>query len=248
MNHTAELKKFYNHQALKFSETRKKTWPEFPFIVKEIESHYKKKVKILELGCGDGRLVGYLREHCSKSFTYTGIDLSNKLIDIALTNYSQEHFEVSEMWEFLEQSEQEHYDIIIAVASFQHLSDKKSRLLVLHHCYKTLDYDGKLIMINRSFSKRFFDKFWKPIIESLRKSLYSLGLHTFNDILVPWKSHGTIFYRYYHIFLLSEIKELFRLTGFIKKQASYITSDGIMTDHRLRSRNTWFVAEKNVLK
>jgi hypothetical protein len=52
MNILFDLKNFYNNQAEKFHYTRKKEWPEFEYILKEIKSSKKRNIKILELGCG----------------------------------------------------------------------------------------------------------------------------------------------------------------------------------------------------
>jgi hypothetical protein len=50
-----ELKNFYNDQAEKFTETRKKKWPEFELILQEIKNDFdrskNKILNILELGC-----------------------------------------------------------------------------------------------------------------------------------------------------------------------------------------------------
>jgi ubiquinone/menaquinone biosynthesis C-methylase UbiE len=56
MSHIQEsIKNFYNSQAEKFSQTRKRNWPEFFYIKEEVEKLLKKKetIKVLELGCGD---------------------------------------------------------------------------------------------------------------------------------------------------------------------------------------------------
>jgi ubiquinone/menaquinone biosynthesis C-methylase UbiE len=46
------LKEFYDDQADKFHNTRKKKWPEFQILLNEINKIDKKTIKILEIGCG----------------------------------------------------------------------------------------------------------------------------------------------------------------------------------------------------
>lgn len=59
---TKTLQTFYDNQAEKFSGTRKRHWPEFDHIIEYIKKSFptKKQLRILELGCGDGRLLGVL--------------------------------------------------------------------------------------------------------------------------------------------------------------------------------------------
>ena len=76
------LKEFYNSQADKFHNTRKKHWPEMDHILDQIKQHPSKNLNILELGCGDGRFVKYL-DKLDKNLHYQGIDLSENLIEIA---------------------------------------------------------------------------------------------------------------------------------------------------------------------
>jgi hypothetical protein len=44
-----QLRQFYNEEAKKFSASRKKKWPEFEYILKQIKNYPKRKIKILEL-------------------------------------------------------------------------------------------------------------------------------------------------------------------------------------------------------
>ena len=56
---TKDLQHFYDTEAEKFSSTRKRHWPEFEYIRDMIKNNFphKKSLRILELGCGDGRLL-----------------------------------------------------------------------------------------------------------------------------------------------------------------------------------------------
>ena len=79
------IKEFYNNQAEKFSQTRTKIWPEFNYVAQEVERllAFKDKIKILELGCGDGRLYRFLAEKFPGKIDYVGVDISEWLIQIA---------------------------------------------------------------------------------------------------------------------------------------------------------------------
>jgi ubiquinone/menaquinone biosynthesis C-methylase UbiE len=72
------VKNFYNIQAEKFSQTRNKLWPEFFYIKQEVEKllQIREKIRVLELGCGDGRVFRYLNELFPDRIEYTGVDIS----------------------------------------------------------------------------------------------------------------------------------------------------------------------------
>jgi hypothetical protein len=52
MDIKTELKNFYNKSAKKYHETRNKYWNEFDVLINEIDLNSKKKISILEFGCG----------------------------------------------------------------------------------------------------------------------------------------------------------------------------------------------------
>ena len=82
------VKNFYNLQAEKFSQTRNKPWPEFFYIKQKVEKllSKKEKIKVLELGCGDGRAWRYLNNLFPWRIEYTWVDISEGLIYIAKNN------------------------------------------------------------------------------------------------------------------------------------------------------------------
>jgi ubiquinone/menaquinone biosynthesis C-methylase UbiE len=67
----------------------------------------------------------------------------------------------------LEKQDQQNFDMVIAVASFQHIPTKWERLVIMKNIYRILNYDGVVLMFNWSFSKWFFKKYTKNIIKSL---------------------------------------------------------------------------------
>ena len=74
----------YNHSSSKFAETRrgKKTWEE------ELRGLFallpKKKLRVLDLGCGAGRVLQYIVENNVPLKKYTGIDYSEGLLTSTL--------------------------------------------------------------------------------------------------------------------------------------------------------------------
>jgi len=249
------IKEFYDNQAEKFSQTRTKIWPEFNYIAQEVEKLlvWKDKIKILELGCGDGRLCRFLAEKFPGKIEYIWVDISEGLIRIAKKlseNYqinSQISFIVSDMLDYLENVEPETFDFIVAVASFQHIPTRWERLLILKHIYRILKYGGEVMMFNWSFSKWFFKKYKWQVLKSFILGVLSLWTKAINDIMVPWKTESKTFYRYYHIFFLFELKKLFKQAWFVIKEACYINKRGEKTISRMDSRNSCIVWIKKII-
>lgn len=80
-----ELETGYDQIADKFSETRSHFWPDLAFI----SSYISDGDKILDFGCGNGRLLEILKD---KKIEYEGADVSRKLIDIAKSKYPERNF------------------------------------------------------------------------------------------------------------------------------------------------------------
>ena len=79
----------YNLIAEDFSRTRSQVWEELKFL----ENYANENEKILDLGCGNGRLYELFRE---KTVDYYGVDFSEGLIEIARKRYPQFKFQVAD--------------------------------------------------------------------------------------------------------------------------------------------------------
>ena len=76
MNANLQIMIDYNSFAGQFSQTREYLWDDIKPLIKYI----KENDKVLDIGCGNGRLYHVLKE---KQIIYTGLDLSEELIKIA---------------------------------------------------------------------------------------------------------------------------------------------------------------------
>lgn len=217
MNFLERLADYYDKEAEKFHRTRQRHRPEFDILAEEIRRRFsrKKNIRILELGCGSGRLLGYLQKKMpKKQFIYTGVDISRGLINIAKKDYPDATWKVNNMTSFLSSTNQESYDIVIAIASFHHLPSFRMRVTTANHIYRSLSYDGFCFLTNWSDSKRFRQRFRRSIYTALRKSIVSFGIYRPNDLFLPRKSDkkDKIFFRYYHIFTLQELEKIAKIS------------------------------------
>ena len=83
----------------------------------------KKQDRILDLGCGNGRLRNFLEKDLIPAGNYFGLDISDGLLQIARQNHSMDHFFRGNFAQKLPFGD-ENFDIVTAIASFHHLLNK----------------------------------------------------------------------------------------------------------------------------
>lgn len=86
-----KVKEDYNQIADSFSETRRFPWKDFDVFL----DYYRGDEAVLDLGCGNGRLLQFLRKHGFSD--YLGVDQSDKLIEIAAKKNHEQKFLVADM-------------------------------------------------------------------------------------------------------------------------------------------------------
>ena len=127
----------YNAIASQFSSTRRFVW-------KGMEPLYDYALsgeKVLDLGCGNGRLLQIFKEI---DIDYTGVDSSEKLVEIARKNYPNAKFEVADALCLPFPSN--YFDKIYSVAVLHHIPSEELRLRFLEGIKKILKPDGMLIL------------------------------------------------------------------------------------------------------
>ncbi len=143
-------------------------------------------------------------------------------------------------------------DVVISIASLQHLMNPHERALVLAHSYRVLRYGGHIISVNRSFSYWFLQNYRQAYGRSLIHTCLPPRNQSRNDIIIPWKDpqrqeNKRIWKRYYHIFTRYELQQYMQHAGFITQGLGYVLQDGSWSDtNRKRSRNTLVIGKKDI--
>ncbi|MBT7553069.1 methyltransferase domain-containing protein [bacterium] len=196
-----QLKDVYNQISQEFSASRVFPWEELQVFIPYIKDNFK----ILDLGCGNGRLLKSLEES-NKKFDYTGIDFSEGLIKQAQENFPEHKFTVADMREldFPENS----FDMVFSIAAFHHLDKKSDRIKLLKKLNKCLKPGGYLFMTNWNLlQKKYFKDYLK----------YWWRKKSWNDFFVSWSKYSgdnKKHWRYYHSFTKAELEKLLEKTGF----------------------------------
>jgi len=201
----------YNIIAEHFSEKRGRLWPDLKPFLKYVQPGDK----VLDAGCGNGRLYGELK---NKKAAYLGIDFSQKLLEIARKKHSQADFRQGDLikretWQGLEG-----FDICFCLALLHHLPTRFLQLKTLKFIQQSLKKDGLLVL---SVWNLWQKKFWKLHLKQLFWKI-SQGFKL-KWLLVPYRvSDGqkTIkeVNRFCYAFCPEEIRKLVQEAGFKVKE------------------------------
>ena len=242
-----DLKSFYNTEAKKYAETRKKFWHEEKVILEAITPLFEKwkKIRILEFWCGSGRFASLLNQNFPGQFDYVGIDLSEELLSYASKDNPNLTFFQWDITKLVKNFEQESFDLIVWTSSFQHIPTSKERSFLMKNFYRLLDYDGMLLMTNWSFSSWFIKKNWKTVMKARVLSWLKFDRWSSRDLLVPrndndWK----VYERFYHFFSLKELEKIATFSWLTIKTNTYLNDNWEFTENEKVSRSSFFVATK----
>lgn len=222
--HQAEkfLPKAYNSFAGEFSETRQRKWQEFDDLARDEYSKDSQEnpQKILDIGCGNGRLRKFLGER-NFSGEYFARDVAANFLDHAaqhLAEYDAQtlHFSQGGFLDLENDFEHETFDEVWAVASFHHLSQHEDRKKALRDIHSILKEGGDIVLTvwNLWEQKKYIpqkqEAFWRSVLNPLFSA---------RDFLIPWGTQKTP--RYYYSFSQEYLTELLQDAGFEIQESFY---------------------------
>ncbi|MFA5871704.1 MAG: methyltransferase domain-containing protein [Parcubacteria group bacterium] len=208
----SEIEKGYDSVADKFSSTRTFMWRDLDFI----RDFVKPEDSILDFGCGNGRLAGYLK---NKYKRYIGFDTSRKLINIAKEKHAGDKTEFLKLDRDFQALplENNSMDAIISIAVFHHFPGKVYRANAAKELYRVLRPGGTAIITVWNLWQKTF---WKYHFNAITQKLTGKSNLDWGDTLIPFKSNAHIFNRYHHAFRKEELVSLFGEAGFSKLKLS----------------------------
>jgi 2-polyprenyl-3-methyl-5-hydroxy-6-metoxy-1,4-benzoquinol methylase len=141
-----QVQDFYDEVGAHFSRTRQKTYGNGTSSNWPVTDSYLKKLKVgqsvLDIGCGNGKLVSGLPEGVS----YTGTDFSQTLLREAQKLYPQHDFRLGNVVESAHWKDLGEYEAIFCVAVLHHIPEREQQLYVLREAKKHVKRGGFLYL------------------------------------------------------------------------------------------------------
>lgn len=218
-----KTRKDYNLIAEDFSRTRWNIWAEF----KIFRDYVKEGDSVLDVGCGNGRLLELLER---KHINYLGIDISEKLIDLARKKYPQNDFLVADNLNLPFPDDK--FDKVFSVAVLHTIPSEELRKKALSELKRVLKPNGLLILT-------VWDMWRKDTFGILLRyyffKLIGKSKLDFGDAFVPWAQKTE---RYYHFFTKRELQSLVEKSGF------EIIKKGVARNETGKRSNIYLIAER----
>lgn len=143
----SDVKKLYKSQAKKYAEYAPDSFSwrylEKPLIDKLFSKGLKKSAKILDAGCGTGRLLSYLTKSKVQAKNIIGVDFSPEMLSIARENNPKVKIVESDLSHFNSATK---FDLIIC-AHVMHFLDKTGYKKTLENFYTLLGPNGRLFVV-----------------------------------------------------------------------------------------------------
>ncbi|MFH1598585.1 MAG: class I SAM-dependent methyltransferase [Patescibacteria group bacterium] len=227
-----QVKDNYETIADHFSQTRYRDWSEFAIFKKYIKSGDK----VLDAGCGNGRLYDSLQ---GLGISYTGVDISPRLIRKAQGKYPKVKFKVGDILSLPLADQQ--FNVLLSVATLHHVPSTGYRGQVIKDFYRVLKPGGYLMITVWNLAQAKMNEQLRnlPADDIIRREAEEI-----KDVFRPWKNpQGEVLTkRYLHGFGQVELERLVSSEKF-KIIESFYAKKGKKTDQK-QAYNLCLIAQK----
>lgn len=196
----AETRNNYNQIAEAWDQTRQYISPDSEEFLKYI----KNGDKVLDAGCGNGRLVKLFN---GVKVDYIGIDNSEKLLNLARSSFPHFKFLAGDVLNL--PFADNYFDIIFCWAVLHHLPGQNLRAQALQEMQRVLKAGGFIILLNWHYTS---PKIINYLLKFTITKIFANSELDFGDIYLDFAKRGIK--RYIHLFTKNEIKNLVEKVGF----------------------------------
>lgn len=253
--HTIKLlnqinRNFYQTVALEFDQTRQQPWEGWDQLLPVIKhlgrqsSEHAASLRVLDLGCGNGRFGKYLADELesggasqSIKLKYTGVDSSDQLLAAAQVKFPEGKYVVHDIIEQLIEPDSpelgelpNNQDCVVAFGFLHHIPSSELRLKFLERCRQATRAGGRAILTA-------WHPTHSPSLMARRSLPKTLGIDPTQlepgDYLLDWQ-RGASATRYCHDATLDELTKLIAQSPWQLEQ--HFNADG-----RSSNMNTYLV-------
>lgn len=172
--------------------------------------------RVLDVGCGNGRLYQMLK---NKKIDYLGLDFSEKLITEAKMRFPKAKFKVGDLtkettWRKLNNK----FDFVFCVAVFHHLPTKKIRNRLVESIWQSLKPEGQIfITVWNLWQKKYFKHNFTARSLKLKWRLKDLRAFYLPYIFFLKGGKKRTVYRFLYLFSKNELEKFFLSKFLIEK-------------------------------
>lgn len=227
----------YDTIAQKFSQTRKRFWGELEFIA----NYTQDGSKVLDFGCGNGRLLELL---AIKNPQYFGTDVSQKLLDFAQNKYqdintefdseSESNSDKASKRQFIKLNPSQEslafadnfFNAVYSIAVFHHFPSRAYRQTWTQELYRVTASEGHVVVtVWNLWQSRYFKNIW----QNWKNKLLGKSELDWNDCEISFTDNsGVKIQRFHHAFTKCELKKLFKKAGFTIEKCEVIAGRNIV--------------------
>lgn len=203
----------------------------------------KKSDKVLDVGCGNAVLYDILAK---KSIDYTGIDISQKLLQIARQRIkrlksNKDKTKLIKGTLINLPFKKNQFDWVLALAVLHHIPSRVLQENAVKEIYRVLKLKGKTIVSVWNLYSDYAEKKFK-IKEQLKNLPAS---YSQKDVVIPWKATPKKKYqRFIYRFDKKELFFLFKNAGFKKIMIEYRDFKGNKVKSLKKGSNITVTAQK----
>ncbi len=205
-------KENYNLIAEDYARSRNFIWD-----MEKISTYLEQNDKILDIGCGSGRMVKILKD---KNIDYVGIDISEALIKIARKRYPNNNFMVGDglSLSFPDCT----FDKIFCIRTFHHIPSPNLRIKFLKGIAKVLKPNGLLVITVWNLWGLKSKRNIKAVLKNIFLKMIGRSNLDIKDAWVPWADKVN---RYYHFFTKRELRQLCKKVGIEIQSINFTPAD-----------------------
>lgn len=231
-------KDFYEKVGEDFSSTRQSPWKGWSRVIEVLKNHFQsgERLKILDIGCGNGRLYSFLEENLGE-IDYAGLDSSKILLEDAKAHYPAAAFKHYDVIKKLDKIS-DRYDIVTAFGITHHIPSKEFRIKWFKNLANLVKPGGLLIFTIWDF---YYDDNIRHA-KTYNPSMIDKNELEEGDYFLSWDHIGESALRYCHDFSddeISSIKKSLENSGM--QFIDFWRSDG-----RDNISNEYFIARSTV--
>ncbi len=238
-------KKFYQTTADKFADSRQYFWQGWSKLLPEIKKLAKKKgrIKVLDLGCGNGRFAQFLEKNETK-FEYVGVDNNQALLDRAKDNLNslEINFKLKKMdlvkllnTDQLKSSFEQKCDLIVLFGVIHHIPSFDLRSELISQLSQLLSKNGLLVVTAWQFAAK--ERFQQRTVNPHQLELNPEQLEK-NDFILDWR-RGETAYRYCHYLTQAEMEQILDNLNQLNLHHQFYT------DGKSQNLNLYFILQKS---